>query len=84
MERRVYKAGSLISAQSKRSILNFDYSIFFVSKDKKKTKKLLEEQQLKNEAKEEIKSLLVKAMEHFKTKLTHNIDVEFAHDDPKL
>lgn len=34
MERRKYKAGSLVCAQSKRSYINFDYNPYFVSKPK--------------------------------------------------
>lgn len=49
MERRLYKAGSLVSAQSKRSYINFDYNAYFVPKTKKKQKKIAKQGENKDE-----------------------------------
>lgn len=64
MERRKYKAGAMIAAQSRRSYINFDYNPYFVTvvKKNKLKKKVVDE-----EDPEEQKSSFVKALAAYKT-----------------
>ena len=59
MERRLYKAGSLVSAQSKRSYINFDYNVYFLPKKKRNKNKVVKQT---DQPEENMESYFVRAL----------------------
>lgn len=67
MQRRLYKPGSLIVAQSKRSHINFQYNRYFVTRPKGKVKKKIRKGD-DSENEEDLKSSFQKAIAKFAPK----------------